>query len=79
MVGTFLPVLVTHPRRVPTAPGTTATLFVCAVLWPVAVLQVDELLRHFWGLIPCNSDEKKAKIARIQVFECSPRVVASAL
>lgn len=28
---------------------------------------VDELLRHFWGLIPVNSAEKEAKLGRIQV------------
>jgi hypothetical protein len=27
----------------------------------------DELLRHFWALIPVNTEEKKAKFIRIQV------------
>jgi hypothetical protein len=30
-------------------------------------LVVDELLRHFWGLIPVNTPEKEAKLGRIQV------------
>jgi hypothetical protein len=27
----------------------------------------DELLRHFWALLPVNTEEKKAKFIRIQV------------
>eukprot|EP00882_Tetradesmus_deserticola_P030367 GHRQ01034088.1.p2 GENE.GHRQ01034088.1~~GHRQ01034088.1.p2 ORF type:complete len:102 (+),score=56.01 GHRQ01034088.1:188-493(+) len=27
---------------------------------------IDELLRHFWALIPVNTEEKKAKFIRIQ-------------
>eukprot|EP00878_Enallax_costatus_P019887 GHUV01020997.1.p1 GENE.GHUV01020997.1~~GHUV01020997.1.p1 ORF type:complete len:427 (+),score=167.75 GHUV01020997.1:757-2037(+) len=27
---------------------------------------IDELLRHFWGLLPVNTSEKKAKFLRIQ-------------
>ena len=30
-------------------------------------VQIDELLRHFWALIPVNTEEKKAKFIRIQV------------
>jgi hypothetical protein len=30
-------------------------------------LQIDELLRHFWALIPVNTEDKKAKFIRIQV------------
>lgn len=32
-----------------------------------AALQVDELLRHLWGLLPCNTTEKINKMERIQV------------
>jgi hypothetical protein len=28
---------------------------------------MDELLRHFWALLPVNTEEKKVKFIRIQV------------
>lgn len=39
------------------------SVFACLLL----VQQVDELLRHLWSLIPCNTDEKRIKMERIQV------------
>ena len=32
---------------------------------------VNELLRHFWGMLPINSEPKQQKLARIKV---KPRV-----
>jgi len=29
--------------------------------------QVDELLRHFWALLPVNTTEKEEKVNRIKV------------
>jgi hypothetical protein len=34
--------------------------------WVAIWLQVDELLRHFWQLLPVNSTEKIKKFQRIQ-------------
>jgi hypothetical protein len=33
----------------------------------VSIVQVDELLRHFWSLIPVNTQAKQEKLERIQV------------
>jgi hypothetical protein len=39
-------------------------------LWPYGFfsgVQVDELLRHFWSLLPVNTQAKQDKLERIQV------------